>query len=145
VAVGLLAVRQHGVLALLIVVGGYSFWFMDSDYLAGYLLHEWAGLTPYLIIMPLLFLVVVPVGLLRARTRLGRACAVFIPATAMCLARLIIPKLVLGRLYTILPGDVALSLNVLLSLAVAWVLYSHIIYASHEALLFIFEASPLPG
>jgi hypothetical protein len=145
VAVGLLAVRQHGVLALLVVVGGYSYWFTDSDYLAGYLLHQWAGLMPYLAIMPILFLVVLPVGLLRARTRLGRAYAVFVPATAFCLARLIVPKLVLGQLYTILPGDVVLSLNILLSLVVAWVLYNHISENLPEAQPASLEASPLPG
>ena len=83
VAVGLLAARRHGVLAILVVVGGYGYMCMDSDYLFGPTLREWAALTPYLAGMTLLYLVVGPVAFLRARTTVGRAAAVFVPVLAI--------------------------------------------------------------
>ncbi|MGD2157610.1 MAG: hypothetical protein PVG32_12120, partial [Anaerolineales bacterium] len=59
VAVGLLAARQHGVLAVLVVVGGYHYMLADSDYLSGFRLQEWTGLSAYLIGATILVLVVV--------------------------------------------------------------------------------------
>jgi hypothetical protein len=105
VAFGLLAVRQHGVLALLVVIGGYGYMFMDTDYLFGYPARDWIGLPLYLVAVSLLFLVLVPVALLRAKTRRGRALAVFGPAVAFFAVRLAVPILVTRRSIAVLrPG-----------------------------------------
>jgi hypothetical protein len=133
VAVGLLAARQHSVLALLVVVGGYSYMCTDSDYLFGYPLREWTGLSAYLVAATTLYMVVVPVALLRARTRLGRAFAVFVPVVAFHVIRLTIPLLVIQQPLKVRPGDVMHSINIVLSLIFAWVLYSHIGDASRDA------------
>ena len=146
VAVGLLAARQHGGLAILVVVGGYSYMCLDSDYLFGYRFREWTGLSAYLIAVTALFLVVVPVALLRAKTRLGRAFAVFVPVVAFHVARLTIPLLVIQQSVTVRPGDVIHSINILLSFILAWVLYNHIGEASCDAEPNgSIEASLLPG
>jgi hypothetical protein len=126
VAAGLLAARQHGVLALLVVVGGYGYMCADSDYLFGFPIREWAGLPAYLIVVTILYLVVVPVAFLRAKTRLGRALAVFVPVVAFHVMRLTIPSLVIQQPIEFPTGDVVLSINVVLSFVLAWVLYSHI-------------------
>jgi hypothetical protein len=125
VAVGLLAARQHGVLAILIVIGGYSFMCLDTDHLIGYRhFLEWAGLPAYLVAVTVSFLVVGPVTLLRARTRLGRALAVFAPVVVFHVARLMVPLLVIEQVVKLRPGDVIMSINAVLSLALAWALYS---------------------
>lgn len=126
VAVGLLFARQHGTLALLVVVGGYFYMFTDSDYLSGFLLRDWGGLALYLGGAAILFLVVAPVALLRARTRLGRALAVFVPLVAFHVVRLLVPAIVLGEPLKIMPGEIVASINMLLILILAWVLYSAI-------------------
>jgi hypothetical protein len=133
VAVGLLAARQHGVLAILVVVGGYSYMFMDTDYLFGYPSRDWSWLPLYFVTVSLLYLVVTPVALLRAKTRLGRAFAVFGPVVVFLVIRLIIPFLAFRLPLEMRPGDAVLSINVLLSLILAWLLYSHIGDASREA------------
>ena len=69
--------------------------------------------------------VVVPVALLRAKSRLGRALAVFAPLVAFHVIRLAVPSLVLQQPLTMPPGEVIYSINILLSLVLAWVLYSH--------------------
>jgi hypothetical protein len=73
-----------------------------------------------------MYLVVTPVALLRARTSLGKAAAVFIPVAAFHLGRLIVPGLVTQGMLSLPWGDSVLSANVLLNLALAWVLYSKI-------------------
>jgi hypothetical protein len=125
VAVGLLAARQHGVLALLVVIGGYFYMLTDSDYLSGYRLLEWAGLSAYLIVATILYLVIVPIAFLRAKTRLGRALAVFVPVVVFHIVRLTVPAIVLQQPLNVLSGDMIISINVLLSLILAWVLFSH--------------------
>jgi hypothetical protein len=147
IAVGLLAARQHGVLALLVVVGGYSYMCTDTDYLLGYPLREWTGLSVYLVAVTALYMVVVPVALLRAKTRLGRALAVFVPVVAFHVARLGVPSLVIQRpLLKARPGDVILSINAVLSLLLAWALYSHVGGTSHNPQPNgSLEASPLPN
>ena len=126
VAIGLLAARQHGVLAVLLVVGGFYYMVADSDYLSGFLLREWTGLSAYLIGATILLLVVVPVALLRAKSRLGRALAVFGPLVAFHVVRLAVPPLVLQQPLNMRSGEVIFSINMLLSLVLGWVLYSHI-------------------
>ena len=126
VAVGLLAARQHGVLAVLVVVGGYYYMVADSDYLSGFRLREWTGLSAYLIGATVLLLVVVPVALLRAKSRLGRALALFAPMVAFHVVRLAVPSLVLQLPLDMRSGETIYSMNILLSLVLAWVLYSHI-------------------
>ena len=125
VAVGLLFARQHGTLALLVVVGGYFYMFTDSDYLSGFLLRDWGGLAVYLGGAAILFLVVVPVALLRARTRLGRVLAVFVPLVAFHVIRLIVPAIVLGQPLDIRLGETVAFINMVLILILAWVLFSH--------------------
>jgi hypothetical protein len=146
VAIGLLAARQHGVLALLVVVGGYSYMLTDTDYLFGYPFREWTGLSAYIATATVLYLVVVPVALLRARTRLGRALAVFVPVVAFHVVRLSVPLLVSQQLITLRPGDVVATINVILSLILAWVLYSYIADARREIQVEdSLEATPLPN
>jgi len=96
VALGLLAARQHGVLALLFVIGGYSYFFLDNDYLFGYPSRDWSGLSLYLVTISLLYLVLTPIILLRAKTHLRRALALFTPVLLFLLARLIVPILATG-------------------------------------------------
>jgi hypothetical protein len=125
-AVGLLAARSHKVLALLVVIGGYSYMLTDSDYLYGYQLRNWAGLTPYLIAMVVLFLVVTPAGFLRARRRTSRAIALFVPMGVFAALRLVVPRLVLGPSVHIWPGDILISANLMLVLAIGWLIYDHL-------------------
>ena len=122
VAIGLAAVRQHGLLALLVVIGGYGYMCLDSDYISGYRLNEWAGYTAYVISMTALYLLITPVAMLRARSRVGLALAVFIPMGIFHLARIAVPTFVLHGQYGI-PWQ---SVNVLLTLVLGWVLYSHV-------------------
>jgi hypothetical protein len=125
VAVGLLAVRQHGLLAILVVIGGYGYMFMDTDYLFGYPVRDYGALPFYLFAVSFLYLVVTPIALLRAKTRRGRAVAVFVPVILFLLIRLLAPILITGQsLSALRPGDVGMSLNVLLALVLAWFLYS---------------------
>jgi hypothetical protein len=146
VAVGLLAARQHGVLAILVVVGGYSYMFTDTDYLFGYPFREWTGLSAYFVTITILYLVVVPVALLRARTRLGRAVAVFVPVVAFHVVRLTVPLLVIQQPIQLHPGNVIATINVILSLILAWVLYSYIGDARREIQVEdSLEATPLPN
>lgn len=133
VAVGLLAARRHNVLALLVIVGGYGIMFGDTDYLWGSPSRSWPGIPLYLAGMTFLFFVLAPIGFLRAKTRLGRAVALFVPAALFLAARLIIPFFVLGQAATVRPGDVLISANILLSLIVGWLLYSCIGKTAGEA------------
>jgi hypothetical protein len=126
VAAGLLAAQQHGVLAILVVIGGYSYMCMDSDYLFGYPHRGWVGLSLYLAVVTIPFLVVAPVALLRARTRLGRACAVFVPVVIFHVTRLTIPLLVIQQPVKLSPGEVVFTISIVLSLLLAWSLYSHL-------------------
>lgn len=125
-AVGLLAVSQHKVLSLLVVLGGYLYMLTDSDYLYGYSLGDWPGLTIYLISMVVLYAVVTPVTFLRARTQVGRVAGLFAPVAAFAALRLIVPQIVIGRPGTVWPGDVLISINLLLVLAIGWLLYSYL-------------------
>jgi hypothetical protein len=146
VAAGLLASRQHGLLALLVVVGGYSYMCMDSDYFSAFRFPEWAGLSIYLIAVTGLYLILTPVALLRARTRIGRALAVFAPVVIFHAARLIIPLLVIQQPVQIPWGDIILSVNVLLSFGLAWVLYDQIEFDANSARQSVrSEAAPLPN
>lgn len=125
VGLGLLAARRYGVLALLLVLGGYSYFVSDSDYMFGYPLRTWTWLQPYLIALTLLYMVAAPAALLRARTRLGQAAAVFIPLLVFHAARIFVPLLAVGGTgISLPPGDVLLSANVLLCVWLAWILYS---------------------
>lgn len=146
VAFGLLAARQHGVLAILVVVGGYSYMVTDYDYLFGYPFRDWMGLSVYFVTMTILYMVVIPVALLRAKTRLGRALAVFLPIVAFHVARLTVPLLVIQQTIKLRPGDVIATINIMLSLILAWVLYSYIADARHEIQVEdSLEATPLPN
>jgi hypothetical protein len=145
VAVGLLAARRHGVLAILVVIGGYGSIFLDTDNLFGYPSREWAGLPLYLTTITALYFVAAPVALLRARTRLGRALAVFVPLVMFLVARLTVPLLALGRpIADLRPGDV-LSVNILLAFLLAWVLYDYIDMASPEPQPDNLETTSLPS
>lgn len=124
VAVGLVAVRQYGVLAILFVVGGYSYMCMDSDYLWTIPDRSWPFVTLYLTILVFVYLGLVPIFLLRAKTNLGRAAAVFIPIAAFHLTRLVLPKFLINGVLSLPWGDTILTVNVLLVLLLAWVLYS---------------------
>ncbi len=125
VAVGLLFARQHGTLALLVVVGGYFYMLADSDYMSGPRLNEWMGFSAYLVAGAILYLVILPVALLRARTQLGRAFAVFVLVVAFHVIRHTVPAFVLQQPLNVLSGDMIISINVLLSLILAWLLFSH--------------------
>jgi len=124
VAIGALFAREHGVLAILIVIGGYSYMFADSDYLFGYPQLDWAWLSTYFAAITILYLVVVPITLLRAKTRLGRILAVFLPLLAFHVLRLGVPLLVIHEPVQIRPGDLIATINILLSFVLAWVVYS---------------------
>ena len=146
VAVGLLLAREHGVLAVLVFVGGYSYMFADSDYLFGYPQREWVWLSIYFAGITFLYLVVTPIALLRAKTRLGRALAVFAPVVTFYIVRLIVPLLVIQQPLKIRPGEVVATINILLSLFLAWVLYSHLGDSAGEAQPSgNLETSPLPN
>ena len=132
-AIGALAARQHNVLALLVPIGGYGYMFADNDALWGSRHNDWPGLPLYLPAMIFLFFVLAPIGLLRAKTRLGRAIALFVPAVLVLAARHAVPALVLGEAYPIRPGDALNSATVLLSLIIGWMLYSHIGGIQQEA------------
>ena len=146
VAAGLLAARQHGVLALLVVIGGYFYMFTDSDYLFGYPDRGWMGLSAYLLTVTIFYMVVLPVAFLRAKTRLGRVLAVFIPVVTLFETRLIVPLLVIQQPLKMRPGDVIASINILLILILAWVLYSHVGDTARDAQPSgDLEAAPLPN
>ena len=110
-------------MAILVVIGGYTYMFMDTDYLYGYPNRDWPGISAYLFSVSFVFLVVMPVALLRAKSVLGRAIAVFVPTILFLTAILVVPLLVLGEFSRMRPGDALLSLNVLLMLILAWILY----------------------
>ncbi|MGW8225976.1 MAG: hypothetical protein ACWGOY_09585 [Anaerolineales bacterium] len=126
VSVGLLFAREHGVRAALVVVGGYSYMFFDSDYLFGYPRGDWAWLSLYFAAITLLYLVVTPIALLRAKTRLGRALALFVPVITFHLVRFSLPFLVIQQSLSVRAGEAVATINILLSLILAWVLYSYI-------------------
>lgn len=125
-AIGASAARQHNVLALLVLIGGYVYLFADNDTLWGSPYRDWPFLPLYFPAMISFFFILAPTGLLRAKTHLGRALALFIPATIFLAARLAIPALVLGQAYTIRPGDALISATVLLSLIIGWIFYGRL-------------------
>jgi hypothetical protein len=133
VAIGLLFTREHGVLAILVVVGGYFYIFADSDYLFGYPQREWVWLSTYFAAITILYLVVVPVALLRAKTSLRRAMAVFVPLVTFHVLRLTVPLLVIQETVRMLPGDVVATVNIVLSFVLAWVVYSEVGEAKQES------------
>ncbi len=126
VAVGLLPSRQHGVLALLVMIGGYSYMILDTDFLFGYPSPELAGLPVYFFLITILYLVVMPVALLRARTQLSRALAVFVPVVIFHFIRIVIPTLVVQQSIDFRLGEIVLSINILLAFLLGWILYDHI-------------------
>ena len=126
VALGMLFAQEHGVLAILVLIGGYSYMFADSDYLFGYPQRDWAWLTTYFAAITLLFLVVVPVALLRAKTRLGRALAIFVPVISFHVLRFTVPLLVIPEPIRINQGELVWVLNILLMFVLAWVVYSQL-------------------
>jgi hypothetical protein len=145
VAVGLLAARQHGVLALLVVVGGHLYMCTDNDYLFGSPHRDWAGLPAYLVAVTILYLAVVPLAFLRAKSRLGRAVGVFVPVAAFLVALIAVPPLVTQQPFKMPWGEILFSGNIVLSLILAWLLYSHFGDASRLAQFDgSFEAAPLP-
>jgi hypothetical protein len=123
VAVGLLAARRHELLALLVIVGGFGYMCLDSDYISGFRLNEWAGYGAYVLIMTAMYMMATPAATLRATTHPGRAMGVFIPVGIFMVARILVPHLVLPGTGMMPWGDMALSANVLLSLGLGWVLY----------------------
>jgi hypothetical protein len=125
-AVGLLFAREHGVLAILVLAGGTGYKLMDSDYLFGYPQRDWTWMTTYFAALTVLYLVVLPAALLRARTYQARLLAVFIPLAAFHVLRLIVPVLVIRQPLQMHPGDVVLSINILLSFMLAWVVYDRL-------------------
>jgi len=126
VALGMLFAREHGVLAILVLIGGYSYMFADSDYLFGHPQRDWAWLTTYFAAITILFLVVVPVALLRAKTRLGRALAIFVPVFSFHVLRFTVPLLVIPEPVRISQGELVWVLNILLMFVLAWVVYSQL-------------------
>ena len=126
VAVGCLAARQYGHLALLVLVGGFSIMFGDSDYIWPSMYRDWAGVTPYMVLVTLLVMVVAPLGLLRARIRLGRLLAVFIPMVVFGIARVALPLLVDHQPFDLRSGEIVLSVNMLLSFSLGWILYDRL-------------------
>ena len=126
VAVGLTAARRYNILALPAVFGGYMLLFGDSDYLWGSPYRDWPGLPLYMAGMVFLFFVLAPAGLLRAKTDLGRATAVFAPAIVFLVGRVAVPAFVLGEAARIYPGEIVFSGTILLSLVLGWILYRHI-------------------
>jgi len=63
-----------------------------------------------------------PVDLLRARTRPGGVCA----AGGIYVLRLTVPLLVIQEPIQVRAGDVVATINILLSFALAWVVYSEL-------------------
>jgi hypothetical protein len=122
-AVGLFAARQHGLLALLFIVGGYHYFVGDTDFISGFLLLDWAWYPVYLYTLTVLYLVAIPIALLRARTRTRRVLALFVPLVVFHAARIIVPALVLQRPFEMPWGEIVLSINVLLLFVLAWILY----------------------
>ena len=133
VALGLLVARQHNVLALLVVIGGYAL-LGDTDYLWGSPLREWPGLPLYLFSLVFLFFVLAPAGLLRAGTRLKKALAFFIPVLLFLTLRIVTLPLLLGHALRTTPGELFISASILLSLILGWILYSHLGRTSIEDL-----------
>jgi hypothetical protein len=124
VSVGLLAARRQGILAVLFVLGGYSYMLMDSDYFFGYWMREWTGLTPFILSLTTLFILVAPLAFLRAKTRLGRALGLLVPVLVFHVTRLTVPLLVIQNAsFELGSGDVILSVNSFLSLLMALILY----------------------
>ena len=122
-AVGLFAARRQGLLAVLFVVGGYLYFVGDTDYIYGSLLWERTWYPVYLYGLTALYLVAIPVALLRARTRIRRALALFVPLVAFHAARIAVPAIVLPRPFEMPWGEIVLSSNVLLIFIAAWILY----------------------
>ncbi|MCI0519110.1 MAG: hypothetical protein L0Z70_02505 [Chloroflexi bacterium] len=123
VAAGLLAARRYGVMALLFVLGGSAYMCMDSDYLFLSSNRDWAGMDIYIAAVTFIYLVVSVVAMLRARSTTGRAAALFLPALVFHAARLSVAMLVNPPPQQFSWGDLALSVNLLLSFLLAWTLY----------------------
>ena len=68
----------------------------------------------------------VPAALLRAKTRQGRALAVFVPLVIFFTLHFIVPLLVIQEPIRIPPGEVVGVINILLSFVLAWVVYSEV-------------------
>jgi hypothetical protein len=133
VALGLLFAREHGVLAILVLVGGHSYMFSDSDFLFGHPQRDWGWLTTYFAGITILYLVVVPIALLRAKTSMGRALAIFVPLVAFHVLQFTVPWLVIQEPIRIMPGEVVSVINVLLSFVLAWGVYSEVGEVGMEA------------
>ena len=124
IAAGLLLARQHGILAVLFVVGGYGYLCLDSDYLAGPLWRQWSGWSLYVVGMTAGYLVLTPIVLLRAKTEWARVLAVFGTAITFHGLRCLMLSGVMMSAAEWPAGDIVLSLNALLSLSLAWLWYS---------------------
>lgn len=143
VGLGALAARRHGVGALLFVLGGFGYMLMDSDYLSGYSLRNWTWMSLYLVAMTLWYLVLAPAACLRARSAWGRALALLGPVVLFHAVRLALPLLV-GPGRSALPmGEVGISLTVVLSLLLGWLLYRALGEAPRPAARPAAEAEPL--
>lgn len=128
---GLLAVRRHGMRALLVFVGGFVYMLMDSDYYSGPNFNQWPGFPAFAASLVFLFLVILPLGVLRARSRLQLALSVFIPFGIFHFAREAVPNLVLhGQLTASWPALIPLFF-----LALAWALYDQAVKHSVTSLL----------
>lgn len=122
-ALGLPVARSRGVLAVLVILGGYFYILFDSDYLWGFRIRDWAGLPIYLASMAALFSVVAPVAFLRARTTAGRAVGLFVPVLLFVVGRLVVPWMVLGGGLSIGAGDYVFSAIIPLTLLAGWWVY----------------------
>ena len=80
----------------------------------------------YLAAITILYLVVMPMVLLRAKTKIGRALAVFVPLAIFFVLHFIVPLLVIQEPIRLMPGEVVWVINILLSFVLAWVVYSEV-------------------
>jgi hypothetical protein len=72
-----------------------------------------------------LFILVAPLAFLRAKTGLGRALGLLVPLLVFHVTRLTVPLLVIPNvLFELGSGDVIFSVNGLLSVLIALILYS---------------------
>jgi hypothetical protein len=124
--VGLPLSQRHGPLALLLILGVYSLWGFDSDFISGHLLRDMAFYPWYAFLLYGLFMSIAPLFLLRARSLRGQAFGLLMPVGIMLAARVVVPWLArpeFHRLRTWL-GDMLLSVFTLLLFALALVLYT---------------------
>jgi hypothetical protein len=126
VALGLPLSQRHGSLASLFVVGAYSLWLFDSDFISGHLLRDMTFYPVYAILLAWLFISVAPLLLLRARSRRGQVAGLLSPIVVVLIARTAVPWLARPDFspLRIWLSDMLLSVFTLLILVLALVLYT---------------------